>query len=165
MTPGSQPDYPPALSRLIESNRLRRQAFSRSDVVNLWRKAIESGRDAQLPRISLDGALRSSYDAALNGCHALLATRNLRTAGGQGHHEVTFAAVEALGVDGLADLVPDSEEIRSLRKGSVYDPVLATEADREKAVAWMRSILPAMRSALVEWDYTLDRDLLPVPGS
>ncbi len=163
MNGGTPPERPPRIRQLLESKRLREQAFSRSDVVNLWRKAVESARDAELPGLSLDGALRSAYDAALNGCHALLATRSLRPAGGQGHHEVTFAAVEALGLDGLTDLVPDSEEIRSLRKGSVYDPGLATEADRDKALAWMCSILPPMRSALLEWDPSLDRDLLPVP--
>lgn len=160
---GRLPEPPPRLRRLIESKRVREQEFTRSDVVNLSRKAVESARDAQLPGISLDGALRSAYDAALNGCHALLATRHLRPAGGQGHHEVTFAAVEALGFEGLAELVPDSERVRALRKGSVYDPVLATEADRQVAVDWMRSVLPRMRTALIAWDASLEREVFSVP--
>ncbi|MGH7631940.1 MAG: hypothetical protein ACREOF_21610 [Gemmatimonadales bacterium] len=162
MTGGRVPELPPRLRRLLESKRLREQEFTRSDVINLWRRAVESARDAELPGLSLDGSLSSAYDAALNGCQALLAARHLRAAGGQGHHEATFAAVEALGLDGLTDLVPNSEEIRSVRRSSVYDPVLATEADRKKAIVWMRATLPPMRSALVSWDPTLDRDLLPV---
>jgi hypothetical protein len=159
MSGGAAPEFPPRIRLLMEARRLRVQHAERAEILVLWAKAIASSRDARLPGISLDGALRACYDAALTACHAILATRELRTTSGPGHHEVTFAAVEALALPGLSDLVPDSEEIRSLRRGSVYDAILAAEADRVKAIAWMGDVLPRVRAALVTWDPSLDRDL------
>ncbi len=72
--------------------------------------------------------------------------------GGQGHHEVAFAGAAALGHESLTDLVPDSMEVRSLRKGSMYDPVIAGLEERNHALAWMRRTLPCIRAALVATD-------------
>lgn len=164
MTGGKGPEHPSRILRLMEAKRIRAQHAERSEILVLWEKAMTSSRDARLPGISLDGALRACYDAVLTAAHAILAMHQLRTTSGPGHHEVTFAAVEALGMPGLTDLVPDSEEIRSLRRGSVYDAILATEADRAKAIGWMHDVLPRFRAALVVRDSSLDGDLEHVRG-
>lgn len=156
---GGQPERPYRIQLLLDSDRLREHAFDRSAVITLWQKAVASASDAVLPGLSLDGALRAAYDAALLAAHAILASRHLRVSSSQGHHEVTFAAVAAYDIPELENLVPDSERVRALRRGSLYDPVLATEGDRERAIAWMRAVLPRMRAALVAWDATLSRDL------
>lgn len=146
---GTPQDLPERVHLLLGAGRLRNQDFKGGEVAALWSKAVGSAKDASLPAISLDGALRAAYDATLNGCFAVLAAYQLRTGSGHGHHEVAFSAVEALGLPALRDLVPDSEGIRSLRRSSVYDPVIAEEHDRATALDWMRTILPPMRTALL----------------
>lgn len=113
--------YPQRIKNLLEMGRLRLQSATREQVAAVWRKAVESARDATLEGLSIDGALRSA----------------------------------ALGHDGLDDLVPDSIEVRALRKGSLYDPVLAGPDDRDHALAWMRRTLPLLRAALVDVDPAL----------
>lgn len=70
---------------------------------------------------------------------------------------MAFAGAAAFGYEGLEDLVPDSMEVRALRKGSMYDPVIAGPEDRDLALDWMRRTLPAIRDALAA-----DPDLRPV---
>jgi len=129
----------------------------------MWQKAVESARDAQLEGLSIDGALRSAYDAGHLAALAILATHGLRPGGGQGHHEMAFAGAAALGGEALSDLVPDSMEIRGLRKGSMYDPVLAGPEERAYALEWMRRTLPAVREALLLADPGLAPLLLEYP--
>lgn len=137
---------------MLEMGRLRQQPGTREQVAAVWQKAVESARDAQLEDLSMDGALRSAYDAGHLAARALLAAHGLRPGGGQGHHEATFAGAAALGYDGLEDLVPDSMDVRGLRKGSLYDPVIAGPEDRDRTLEWMRRTLPAIRNALVKAD-------------
>jgi len=155
--PGQQPapPYSQRIKNLLDMGRLRRQPATRERVGAVWRKPVERARDATLDDISIDGALRSAYDAGYLGCQALLAAHGLRPGGGQGHHEARFAGAAALGHDGLDDLVPDSIEVRGLRKGSLYDAVLAGPEDRDYALGWMRRTLPLIRAALVDVDPVL----------
>lgn len=153
---------PPRIQLLLEGRRLLEQEFSSDDVVTLWDKAVSNAKDAQIPELSIDGAIQSAYIAALNGCQALLGLKGLRTGSGPGHHEMTFYAVAAHAIPGLEDLVANSEEVRALRKGSVYDPIIATEADRTSAVAWMRDLMPKLRATLVEDDSALHSRLASV---
>jgi len=155
--PGSRT---PLLEQYVAAGRLRERHARRLDVVTLWQKARTRLRDSALPGISIEGSLEAAYQATHSACLAVLATRGLRTASGYGHHEMAFAGVAALGVPGLLEeLIPDSEQIRTLRSGSMYDPILATENDRKRAVAWAWSVLPLMRALLVTWDASLDAEL------
>jgi len=81
-----------------------------------------------------------------------------RPGGGQGHHEMAFAGAAALGYKALADLVPDSMEVRGLRKGSLYDPAIASSGDRDHVLEWIRQTLPVIREALL----VADPDLAPL---
>lgn len=152
MTPPAEGELPPSVRRLVEAGRLRQQPMSHTQVAALWRKAVESARDAALPGISVDGSLRAAYDAGHLSALALLGAYGLRTGSGQGHHEVAFAAAAAFGHAGLEDLVPDSLQVRGFRKGSMYDPVLAGPPERDETLAWMRRTLPAVRAALAALD-------------
>lgn len=147
------------LRQYVAAGRLRERRAGRQEVITLWQKAVARLHDSALPGISLDGSLEAAYQAAHSACLAVLATRGLRTASGHGHHEMAFAGVAALGVPGLEELIPDSEQVRALRSGSMYDPVLATEEDRARSAAWARSVLPPMRRVLVGWDPLLDSEL------
>ncbi len=94
---GSQgKEWPGSVQRMLAIGRLREQAFSGPEWAAVWRKAVESARDAELPDMSLDGALRSAYDAGHLACLALLASHGLRPGGGPGHHEMAFAGAAAL---------------------------------------------------------------------
>lgn len=149
----------PLLQQYVAAGRLRERRAGRLEVIARWQKAMARLRDSALPGISIEGSLEAAYHAAHSACLAVLATRGLRTASGHGHHEMAFAGVAALGVPGLEELIPDSEEVRGLRSGSMYDPVLATEEDRARAVGWARSVIPPMRRVLVTWDPSLDAEL------
>lgn len=162
MTPRDRSDesrpWPHGIRRMLEVGRLRAQPATREQVAAVWRKAVESARDAELEGMSTDGALRSAYDAGHLAALALLAAHGLRPGGGAGHHEMAFAGAAALGYEALSDLVPDSAEVRGLRKGSMYDPVIAGPEDRDHALRWMRRTLPAVREAL----RSADPDLAPL---
>lgn len=54
---------PQRIQILLEGKRLRIQTFSEAAVVALWKKAVDSARDAELSDLSSDGALRAAYDA------------------------------------------------------------------------------------------------------
>lgn len=142
----------------MDMARLREHAASREEVAAVWQKAVESAGDAELAGMSIDGSLRSAYDAGHLAGLALLAAHGLRPGGGQGHHEMAFAGAAALGYKALADLVPDSMEVRGLRKGSLYDPEIASPADRDHVLEWIGRTLPAIREALL----VADPDLAPL---
>jgi hypothetical protein len=144
-TPGQLPD---SVEYLLESNRLKRGVATPESIAALWQKAVESARDSELTGMSIDGALRAAYDAGHAAARALLAAHDLRS--GSGHHEVAFSAAAALSGKDTKDLVPDSTEVRGLRHGSMYDPRKATAEDRDHALEWMRSTLPAIRRAILE---------------
>lgn len=163
MSRGPGERFPPAVERLVEAGRLRVQPMRREQVAALWGKAVESATDAELPGMSVDGSLRSAYDAGHIAALALLAVHGLRTGSGQGHHEVAFAAAAGFGHAGLSDLVPDSMEVRSLRKGSLYDPTIAGPAERAEALAWMRRTLPAIRVAISDGDPEIEALLRAYP--
>ena len=149
------------VQKLLELGRLRELPARSEEVAAVWRKAVESAGDAVLPGMSIDGALRSAYDAGHMAALALLAAHGLRPGGGPGHHEAAFAAAAALAYEGLEDLVPDSMEVRGLRKGSMYDPVLAGADELQRALDWMRRTLPAIHHALQEADPAIVALLVP----
>ena len=148
---------------MLDAKRLREQATSAASVAAVWQKAVQSARDAELDGMSIDGSLRAAYDAGHMAALALLAAHGLRPGGGADHHEMAFAAAAAWGDPALADLVPDSEEVRGLRKGSMYDPTIAGPAERDVALKWMRRTLPAIRTALIAVDATLAARLIAYP--
>jgi hypothetical protein len=142
-------DLPDNVANLLDDNRLKRAVATPENIAALWQKAVESARDAELSGISIDGALRAAYDAGHAAALALLAAYGLRTGSGQGHHEVAFFAAGSLGGEETKDLVADSTEVRALRHGSMYDPHMATAADRDHALDWMRRTLPGIRRAIL----------------
>jgi hypothetical protein len=154
---------PNQIQLLLDNRRIAEQEFAQADVVTLWQKAVASAKDAKLQDLSVDSAIRLAYDAGHLAALALLAAHGLKTSSGQGHHEMAFHAAAGLGGEPLDDLVADSEEIRGLRKGSMYDPALAGEAERKLSVAWVNRTLPSIRAALVNADQTLDQRLAPCP--
>jgi hypothetical protein len=158
-----RPPKRPRIQALIDSKRLHEQEAAPEQVSALWQKAVESGADAELRGISLDGAIRSAYDAGHLATLALLAAHGLRTSSGPGHHEVAFSAAALLTPETLGDLLPDSIEIRGLRRGSMYDPSIAETEDRDLAIAWMRRTLPAIRAAIVRADRTFASRLRNYP--
>jgi hypothetical protein len=150
---------PERIVLLLRDNRLIEQRFSHRDITSVWQKAVSTASDARVPVLSVDSAIRLAYDAGHAAALALLNAHGLKTSSGRGHHELTFYAAAALAGDVLVDFVADSEEIRHLRHGSMYDPVIATERDRLSALAWLALVLPAVRSALVDLDATYAKTL------
>lgn len=143
--------------------RLREQTTSRANVAAVWEKAVQSAHDAELGGMSIDGSLRAAYDAGHMAALALLAVHGLRTSSGRGHHEMAFAGAEALGGSALADLIPDSQEIRGLRSSSMYDAAIAGPKERLIALKWMQQTLPAIRAALIAVDASLSSMLIEYP--
>lgn len=160
---GATGKWPTKIQLLLNNNRLREQRFSKAEVAALWQKAITTARDASLPKLSIESAIRLGYDAGHAAALAFLAARGLRTGGGHGHHEMAFYGAAAFGDPGLSDLVADSEEIRGLRHGSMYDPTIAKAKDRKDAIAWMKNAIPALHAALVAFDPSFPGQLPTIP--
>jgi len=155
-------EFPQRIKNLLEMGRLKVQPASHAQVIALWQKAVQCGRDAELKGLSIDGALRLAYDAGHLAALALLTAHGLRTGSGQGHHEIAFAAASALSDELLQELVSNSEEIRGLRKASMYDPVIAGPGDRDHALIWVRRTLPAIQKALIATRPDLATQLQPL---
>jgi hypothetical protein len=149
-------NVPDRIRLLLDDRRLKEQEFAQVDVAAVWQKAIESAHDAAIKELSVDSAIRLAYDGGHLAALALLAVHGLKPSSGQGHHEMAFHAAAALGGDALEDLVADSEEIRGLRKGSMYDPAIAGEGERTLALKWIVQTLPRIRTALVNADSALN---------
>jgi len=149
-------ERPEKIRRQMEMGFLKDGSFSSREVAQLWDKAVRGSGDAKLQGISVDGGIQAAYTAAFNACLAVLALHGLRTGSARGHHENVFYAVSAFGIPGLDDIVSESTEFRSLRAGSMYDPAIGSEQDRQNAVKWMVALLPRIRSALVGWDPSLE---------
>lgn len=155
--PGDEPARPgwpdPTPERLsLLSNRVERTSFSRAEVIRYWQKAAAKARDAQISGLSADTALEAAYDAGRLASTAVLASRHIRARGGQGHHEVVFAAVAALGLPGCDDILADSEEVRVARHTADYHADFASADDLKIAVEWAGKTLPVLRAALVTGD-------------
>lgn len=156
--------WPQSVRNLLDDRRLVRVPIKAGGVAAIWEKAVDSASDAALTAISIDGSLRAAYDAGHSAAVALLLAHGLRTGSSRGgHHELAFSVASSLAPRLLPDLVPDSEEVRILRKESVYDPVIAREKDRDKALEWMRHALPAIRKAIISVMPALDPRLKPYP--
>lgn len=141
--------FPARIETMLSAGRLKEHSTSDENIAAVWQKAVASAADAELADMSIDGSLRAAYDAGHMAALALLAAHGLRPSRGQGHHEMAFAGAAALGNKRLENLVPDSEEIRGLRSGSMYDPVIADADDQRSALQWMRGALPDIQSAIV----------------
>lgn len=153
-------NVPDRIRLLLDDRRLKEQDFAQLDVAAVWQKATESANDAAIKQLSVDSALRLAYDAGHLAALALLAVHGLKPSSGQGHHEMAFHAAAALGGAALGDLVAESEEIRGLRKGSMYDPAIAGESERKLALEWIGRTLPRIRTALVKADLALETLLI-----
>lgn len=160
---GTGGSWPTRIQLLLNEKRLREQSFSKAEVAALWHKAIVTAHDASLAKLGIDSAIRLAYDAGHTAALAVLASQGLRTANGQGHHEMAFYGAAAFDDLGLSDLVADSEEIRRLRHGSMYDPVIAGPKEKNDAIAWMRDTMPALHAALLALDPTLAGKLRTYP--
>ena len=155
--PGWPEPLPSALLRM--QDRVERMPFTRAEVLALWSKAVRRFHDAGLNGLSADAALESAYAAGRLGALSLLASRHIRIRSSQGHHEMTFAAVAALGLPGLEELQVTSAEVRADRRDADYAPEPATAVQVAHALAWARATLPALHAALAQGDPVL-RDRL-----
>jgi uncharacterized protein (UPF0332 family) len=153
-------EAPEQIRRLVDDRRIKEQEFAQPDVAAVWKKAVEAARDAAISSLSVDSAIRLAYDAGHLAALALLATHGVKPSSGQGHHEMAFYAAAVLGGEWLEDLVAESEEIRGLRKGSMYDPTIAGEAERKLTLVWIAKTLPRIRAALVKRDAALNNVLM-----
>lgn len=166
--PGLEPGRPgwptpmPAQLRWLH-DRIEQVRFSRAEVLLYWQKAVRKARDAEVAGLSADTALDSAYDAVRLGCVAILAAHHIRPKGRQGgHHETTFGAVAALGLEGCGNLVADSSEVRAARHETDYSPNSASDDDVQVAVRWMHETLPVLRAALISLDPEM-ASFLPSP--
>ena len=102
------------IQNLIDAGRLARQEASDTEVAGLWSNALEAFADASVPGISPKGRLVRAYDAGRLAAAALVRSRDLRVRA-TNHHEVTLAAAGFVAGGGLAALVGELDELRTLR--------------------------------------------------
>lgn len=141
---------PPRIQRLLEGRQLEAITADPQDVRVRWGKALASNRDSRLVGLSRDNAVTLGYQAAMHAATAVLETAGYRTRGqGGGHHHNTFYALAGLGLAGLETADVDSERIRKLRSGAFYAADETTPAQVAALHAWLDTLLPAARRAIV----------------
>jgi hypothetical protein len=145
---GSPAPQSARVQRLIEDRKLERITPDPEAVVGVWRKAVNSGVDADLPGVSLDNAVDMAYRATLQAAHALVESHGFRVRSGQGHHYLTFYVAEALGYPELARLTERTDPHRTARSSAVYDPVPATQRQLDDLREIVRALLPVVHGVL-----------------
>ena len=155
--------WPSKVRLVVNTGRLREQNFSKAHVTAIWEKAIATARDASLASLSIESAIRLAYDAGHSAALTLLAAHGLRPGNGSGHHEMAFYGAAAFGDPELADLVAESEEVRGLRHGSMYDPTIASAKGMNDTIAWMKKAIPALHAAIIKLDPSFPGQLPSYP--
>ncbi len=151
------------LELLLEDRRLSEEEFDEAELIGLWRRAVSSWQDAGVTGLTAEGALVRAYDAARQAAVTVLAAHGLRVKG-QGHHYITFYALEALEHPDLAGFGNQFEGIRNSRHMAVYeagvDPVALAE-DLATLKEVVGRFLPVARRIVVTLRTGLDSRLNP----
>ncbi|MHB1195159.1 MAG: hypothetical protein ACYC6F_19220 [Longimicrobiales bacterium] len=114
---------------MLDSRDIEELAAPDGEVLGMWAKAIRTHRSAALPGLAEDPDARFTllYQSALQAATAVVRAAGYRVRG-EHNHQITFAAVAALGSPGLSEAARDLNVIRQGRHAAIYDWESTTEA-------------------------------------
>lgn len=114
---------------MLDSREIEELAAADGEVLGMWGKAIRTQRSAAVPGLADDPDARFTllYQSALQGATAVVRASGYRVRGDH-NHQITFAAVAALGSERLSEAARDLNVIRQGRHAAIYDWEATTEA-------------------------------------
>lgn len=114
---------------MLDSRDIEELAAPDGEVLGIWAKATRTHRSAALPGLAEDPDARFTllYQSALQAATSVVRAAGYRVRG-EHNHQITFAAVAALGSPGLSEAARDLNVIRQGRHAAIYDWEATTEA-------------------------------------
>ncbi|HEU0016292.1 MAG TPA: hypothetical protein VFQ45_21615 [Longimicrobium sp.] len=119
----------PTIDQLVANAWAERLAADDEEVLAYWRRAIESFRDAGVPRLSHTGQFKQLYDSARQGVVAFNAAHGYRARGASAHHQHTFACGVALAPPELKGTIAAMQAARSIRHDLEYGGTRTVSAE------------------------------------
>jgi hypothetical protein len=107
------------VERLVELGTLQRETAGDEEVLDIWRNAVRTYRDARSPGLSPKSRLVLGYDAGRLAAHALVRSRDLRVRASN-HHETTLKTAAYLSSPELASALFVLDDLRSRRHALEY---------------------------------------------
>ena len=116
---------------MLDSRDIEELAAPDGEVLGMWGKAIRTHRSAALPGLAEDPDARFKllYQSALQAATAVVRAAGYRVRGDH-NHQITFAAVAAIGSPSLSEAARDLNVIRQGRHAAIYDWEATTEASQ-----------------------------------
>lgn len=116
---------------MLDGRDIEELAAPDGEVLGMWGKAIRTHRSAALPGLEEDPDARFTllYQSALQAATAVVRAAGYRVRGDH-NHQITFAAVAALGSPILSEAARDLSVIRQGRHAAIYDWEATTEASQ-----------------------------------
>lgn len=114
---------------MLDSRDIEELAAEDAEVLGMWAKALRTARSASVTALDddLDARFTLLYQSALQGATAVVRAAGYRVRGDH-NHQITFAAVAALGSGDLSEAARDLNVIRQGRHAAVYDWQTTTDA-------------------------------------
>lgn len=147
---------------MLDSREIEELAAEDPEVLGMWGKATRTARTALVRALDDDPDARFTllYQSALQVATAVVRAAGYRVRGDH-NHQITFAAVAALGSGDLSEAARDLNVIRQGRHAAVYDWQATTDADQlaelraatamllQAALSWLRARRPSLSSRLI----------------
>ncbi len=146
---------------MLDSRDIEELPAEDAEILGMWGKATRTARSAMVRGLDDDPDARFTllYQSALQGATAVVRSAGYRVRGDH-NHQITFAAVAALGSGDLSEAARDLNVIRQGRHVAVYDWQTITDAAqiaelREattrllgKAYSWLEAQRPSLAGRL-----------------
>ena len=148
---------------MLDSRELEELAAEDAEVLGMWGKATRTARTALVKALDDDRDARFTllYQSALQAATAVVRAAGFRVRGDH-NHQITFAAVAALGSGDLSEAARDLNVIRQGRHAAVYDWQATTDAVQlvelqaasamlmRAAHSWLRTQRPSLTGKLTD---------------
>lgn len=148
---------------MLDSREIEELAAEDAEVLGMWTKATRTARTALVKPLDGDPDARFTllYQSALQAATAVVRSAGYRVRG-EHNHQITFAAVAALGSGDLSEAARDLNIVRQGRHAAVYDWQATTEAAQlvelqaasatllREAHSWLLEQRPSLRGKLID---------------
>lgn len=153
----------PRIRIMLDSREIEELAAEDEEVLGMWAKATRTAHTALLDALDDDPDARFTllYQGALQAATAVVRAGGYRVRGDH-NHQITFAAVAALGSGDLSEAARDLNVIRQGRHAAVYDWQATTEEAQlvelrtatalllREAYSWLRTQHPSLAGKLID---------------
>lgn len=145
-------------AKLLADNRVKRHTTSKAEIDDLRAVVQRDLKDAQIDLLSADRRFATSYNAALQTAHMIIACTGHRLSSIPGHHRVAFECVALAMGPSVNQLMDYFDACRLKRNHIDYDAAHAiTDTEVEEIVqktlefvqlaeAWIAGTHPALKS-------------------